>query len=70
MTANCSPLPWDTVQMMMIMMGGGWSSREAEAERDSRATGESGGEESSVCRPLFSRERERERAEGKISGIS
>ena len=40
MTANCSPLPWDTVQMMMIMMGGGWSSREG--ERDSRATGESG----------------------------
>ena len=67
MTANCSPLPWDTVQMMMIMMGGGWSSREAEreiAERRGKA------EERGEAERLFSREGERERAEGKISGIS
>ena len=48
--------------MMMIMMGGGWSSREA--ERDSReregqgkagSGGRSGGEGDCFCRLLFSR---------------
>ena len=50
--------------MMMIMMGGGWSSREA--ERDSRESeregqgkagsgGRSGGEGDCFCRLLFSR---------------
>ena len=48
------------MQMMMIMMGGGWSSREAEreiAERRGKA------EERGEAERLFSREGERERAQ-------
>ena len=48
------------MQMMMIMMGGGWSSREAEREiAERRGKAEERGEAERLF--LFSREGERER---------